>query len=93
MTFVPVWLLHFIGQSLVNDAKRQINQLQKTRPYNYRTSPCEEPHYEVARQFGRLCVARVGATGYIVTSSTCWELDHDNLATFGLAQTALTASL
>jgi hypothetical protein len=75
------------------DAKRQINQLQKIGLTITERILAKSHYYEVAREFGRLCVARVGATGYIATCSTCWDLDHDNLATFGLAQTALTASL
>ena len=75
------------------DAKRQINQLQKTRPYNYRTYPCEEPLLRSGSRI-RPSLCRASWRDWLyATSSTCWELDHDNLATFGLAQTALTASL
>jgi len=64
--FVPVWLLHFIGQSLV--------KMQSVKSTNYRKRGltiterilAKSHYYEVAREFGRLCVARVGATGYML---------------------------
>ena len=48
------------------DAKRQINQLQKIGLTITERILAKSHYYEVAREFGRLCVARVGATGYML---------------------------